>query len=435
MTRPHLLVVTPDRVSRHATPAIIAAAASIGVDLTVASYLSAEDVGIHPNVTGFIQLGETDGPDAYAHLLESARAIHGRSAFTRAVTFAEGYVESVAAVNQALALGGTTPDTARRCRDKYLMRQALAAGGVAVPGFWCVRTAADFRSAVATAVARSGFPCISKPSNGSASDGVIRIDGPDDVDRAYEFTRSIANGPDGDGAMLLEEYVSGPEVSVEGIAFPDRVAVAGVTQKTKEPEPFFNEIMHVHPAPLPPATLAEIEAITSRSALALGLREGGVHLEARLTARGPVVMECAARLPGDGVPIVVRMATGINLYECVLGQAAGLPMAVTRTRRRVGGIRFIGATQEGVIRAISLDHARLKATPGIVGGGLLCGPGVTFARAPRGDTTRVGFAMAVGASAEAVTASLLAAEVAFTVDVVPFATPVVDHVLRPAGVA
>jgi len=429
MTRPHLLVIAPDRITHNTSDAVVAAALRIGVELTVATYLSPKVFAEAPHVRGVVPLVNADGADAdQATIVARLCAAHARDPFARVVTFAEGYVEAAAAANQALGLGGNTPETAHRSRDKFVMRQALAAGGAPVPEYRLVHTYEEFVNAVAAI----GRPCVSKPASASASEGVIKIDARTPLDGAWAFTTAVREIAEDGGAVLVEEYVSGQELSVEIIAQGDRAIVVGCTEKTTEEEPFFAEVMHVHPAPFDAATVAALHEVAQRTVRSLGIVEGGAHLEVRLSPRGPVVMECAARLGGDSIPIIVKLATGVDLYECVLRQASGLPFETRHTRHRVAGIRFVQAVRDGVIVEAGFDRRRLTAVRGVVGYGTLCQPGDFAARPPLGRTQRLGFALAVGDSADAVRTTLAHAEAAFDqtiVDVVADAVP--DAELSP----
>ncbi len=406
---PHLLAVLPDRLRLTSGSAILSAAAAAGVELTVASYLPAETFLDAPVVRGYLPLDAEHTPAASDAFVARARAYHARRPFVRAVPFAEQYVEPVAELNAALGLGGITPAGARACRDKYEMRAALRRGGVPVPSYALVRTRAEFD----TAVAAIGRPCVAKPAKASASEGVVKIDVDTPLDEAFAFASSVHEVQVLGGPLLVERYVAGPELSVEAVVQDGRAHVAGCTDKTTEEEPYFAEVMHVHPAPLGGDTVRALHDLADAVVRALGIPDGGIHLEVRLTADGPVVMECAARLGGDSIPILVRLATGIDLYEHVLRQAAGAPVALTPRRARTAGIRFVQTDQEGVLAAAAFDTTRLRDVPGLLRTGTLCHPGDRVGRPPRGTTQRLAFALAVADDASVVRHALLSSEAAF----------------------
>lgn len=400
----HLLVFPPFRAFGASTAAILKAAGRNGLTLSVMTTLPAEFFAPYPFVLDVVALPEEDTPEARAAVLAAAERMHAERPFARAVTFSEDHVEACAEINARLGLGGSSVRSARLSRDKHLMRGALAAAGVPVPAFHAVGTCEQF----AAAVAAVGFPCISKPVKGCASEGVVKLEAGADVRAAWDFTSAVEQLQCAGAPVLVEEYVSGAEYSVEIVVSGGVAHVAGITDKTTEREPFFGEVMHVFPAAVPEGLRARVEALARDTVAALEMTDGGAHLEFRLAPRGPVVMECAARIGGDSIPIVVMMASGVDLYEAVLLQALGRPFSVAPRRAKVGGIRFVQSEDEGTLASIQWDAARLRGVRGIVGWGLLRDQGDFVARPPRGGTHRLGFVLGVAPSQDAVKQTLTA---------------------------
>ncbi|HEY0019118.1 MAG TPA: ATP-grasp domain-containing protein [Longimicrobium sp.] len=406
MTPPHLFLFLSSR--DEVAVAMLKAAARTGAQVSVMSDRAPEFFVSYPfvrHVVTPVRGGDDAGWEAAARRLEQ---IHAAEPFVRVVPSSEGSVEFAARLNQHLGLGGNSPETAAASRDKFRMRRALAAhGGALIPEFRLVSSWDEFQAAVEAV----GYPCISKPIRAAASDGVAKIEDASQVRAAWEFTSAVPQiDATGTGTVLVESYASGPEYSVEGIVSNGVAHILGVTEKTTEAEPFFNEIMHVFPAPIS----AEAETAMRRTAQAvaegLGMTGGAMHLEVRLNARGPVVMECAARLAGDSVPIIARFATGVDIYEQMLNEALGRPVCMDRRTNRVSGIRFVQSPREGVLEGFGFDRVKLAAARGVVGHGPVRRAGDMIARPPRGATNRVGWVMAVGATAGAVRATLAAGE-------------------------
>jgi biotin carboxylase len=406
-TADHLLVIPPNKAFTASVVAILKAAEKAGIAVTVLTTLAPSFFEAYPAVRAVVHLAEM-GEDE-ATLAEVERA-YAAAPFVRAVTFSEDHVELCAEINARLGLGGNTRRSAQLSRDKYRMRGALHAAGVPVPRFFAVRDEAEF----AAAVAEVGYPCISKPVQACASEGVVKLEEGADLAAAFAFTSAVPQ-PERIGArVLVEEYVSGKEFSTEVVVNGGRAHVCGITDKTTEAEPFFGEIMHVFPAGLPEETAAEVRRVAQMTVTALEITDGGAHMEFRLSPRGPVVMECASRLPGDSLPIVIQMAIGVDLYECVLLQALGRDFSVEPRRARVGGIRFVQTEREGTLSAMEWDRERLSSSRGVVGWGTLREPGDFIARPPRGDTHRLGFLIAVAPTQDAVKQTLADGETALT---------------------
>lgn len=406
----HLLVFPPFRAFSASTVAILKAAERQGITLSVMTTLPAAFFEPYPFVLDVVALPEEDTPEARARVLAEADRLVRARGCRRAVTFSEDHVELCAEINARHGLGGSSVRSARLSRDKHQMRGALAAAGVPVPAFHAVSTYEAF----AAAVAAVGFPCISKPVKGCASEGVVKLEAGADLRAAWDFTSGVEQLECAGAPVLVEEYVEGVEYSVEIVVDGGRARVAGITDKTTEAEPFFGEIMHVFPAAVDPALRDRVHALAQDTVAALEITDGGAHLEFRLSPRGPVVMECAARTGGDSIPIVVMMASGVDLYEAVLLQALGRDFSVAPRRARVGGIRFVQTEAEGTLDAIEWDAVRLRGLRGIVGWGLLQEQGSFVARPPRGDTHRLGFLLGVAPSQDAVRQTLAAGAAALT---------------------
>ncbi|HYJ78936.1 MAG TPA: ATP-grasp domain-containing protein, partial [Longimicrobiaceae bacterium] len=406
----HLLVFPPYRAFSASTVAILKAAGRHGITLSVLTTLPPEFFAPYPCVLDVVSLPGEDTAAAREQVRAEVERLRRERPFRRAVTFSEDHVELCAEVNERYGLGGGTVRSARLSRDKYLMRGALAAAGVPVPAFRPVSTYAGF----AAAVAELGFPCISKPVKGCASEGVVKLEEGADLRAAWEFTSGVAQPECAGAPVLVEEYVPGTEYSVEIVVSGGRAHVAGITDKTTEPEPFFGEVMHVFPAAVPPELERRVAELADATVRALEMSGGGAHLEFRLSPRGPVVMECAARIGGDSIPIVVMLASGVDLYAAVLLQALGREFSVAPRRAKVGGIRFVQTEAEGTLRSIAWDGGRLQGMRGILGWGLLQGEGDYVARPPKGETHRLGFLLGVAASQDAVKETLAAGAAALT---------------------
>lgn len=408
MTPPHLFLFLSSRDA--VAVAVLKAAARTGARVSVMSDRAPDFFAPYPfvrHVVSPVRGGDDAGWEAAARRLEQ---IHAEEPFDRVVPGSEGSVEFAARMNQRLGLGGNSPETAAASRDKFRMRRALRAhGGALIPEFRLVASWDEFQAAVREV----GFPCVSKPVRAAASDGVAKIEDASQVRAAWEFTSAVPQiDATGEGTVLVESYASGPEYSVEGIVAGGVAHVLGVTEKTTEAEPYFNEVMHVFPAPISTAAETAMRRTAQAVAEALGMTGGAMHLEVRLNERGPVVMECAARLAGDSIPIIARMATGVDVYEEMLNEALGRPLCMEPRARRVSGIRFVQSPREGVLAEVGFDRAGLAGVRGIVGYGPARRVGDVVARPPRGATNRVAWVMAVGAAAEGVRTALAAGEAA-----------------------
>jgi biotin carboxylase len=301
---------------------LLAEAADLGLDVIVASHdhgdrRLADEHRIH--VDTMIRV-DTNDDDA---LTSAVLAFAGSRPLDAVVPGFEFYVPAAARLARKLGLPGLDPWQALACRNKTMMRETVRAAGLRVPAFAAAVDAATLQSAAAGV----GYPCVLKPTSSAGSVHVRRVDDWSQLRRAYDDLRNderldFGRGLDGD--VLVEEYVEGDEVSVEGVVTDGHVDVAAVTSKLLGPEPFFVEIGHIVPAELSPTVRKGAVDYATDVVKALGITLGPFHCEMRLTPKGPVLIELGARLPGDHIVDLVRLTTGVSLPRRMLMAYAGL---------------------------------------------------------------------------------------------------------------
>ncbi|GHH40655.1 ATP-grasp domain-containing protein [Streptomyces candidus] len=300
---------------------------------------------------------------------DMAAALARRTQVAAVVPGFEYSISTASAVAQRLGVPGITPRSAELLRDKRRMKQALAAHGVRVAyGVPLAVERAD--NAVLQDVARKvGFPAVVKPVNGCGSLRVRRVEDFGELCDQVELSRRDPIDDMGlsiGGRLLVESYVTGPEVSVEGYVAEGTVRVVAVTEKQLGAEPHFVEVGHIVDAGLEPAARAEVERVTRAAVQALGLHVGVFHLEARLTSSGPVVIEVAARLGGDRIPELVAASYGFDLPRAMIQALAGLPVTPPDAGRRprVAGVRFFSVPHPAVLGDPGRLVRRMSAVTG-----------------------------------------------------------------------
>src|SRR5918912_2456104 len=256
---------------------------------------------------------------------------------------------------QELGLAHNAPDASYAARDKYVMRQRLSAAGVPCPRFRLYHTDDD-PTQIAPA---QTYPCVVKPTLLSASQGVIRANDPDEFVAAFTCTRSIVLGSGGEpaqggkGHILVEDYIPGVEVVLEGILARGRLQLLALFDKPDPLEgPYFEETIYVTPSRLPATTQAAIERVSAAACAALGLGEGPVHAELRVNDDGPWVLEVAARSIGGLCSRTLRFGTGMTLEEIILRHALGWPIASLARERRPAGVMMIPIPRGGRLKAV-----------------------------------------------------------------------------------
>lgn len=235
----------------------------------------------------------------------------------------EVFVDPCAVLAEALGLPSTGTWAARVCRDKVMQRYVLRAHG---PASWRA-----FAPHQRDAVTSDAYPCVIKPAGRMFSSGVVRV-----ANEAELRAALPAYGPD--ETILVEELVTGPEFSVEALVHRGELLWSGITAKitNEHDSPYFTEIGHTSPAKLP---LPQSDALLASNAAilkALRFDSGITHAEFRLRDGQPVLMEIAARLPGDAIMMLWHLATGQPLEPAMVDLALGVrPDVPAPTRRAV----------------------------------------------------------------------------------------------------
>ena len=312
-----------------------------------------------------------------------------------------------ASAAQALGLPHNPPDAVATTTNKYRLRTALANSGLPAPGFRLLSLDDD----AARAAAEAPYPCVLKPLSLAASRGVIRADDAAEFVAAAERIARILEAPDvaplGETArqILVESYIPGVEVALEGLLVDGTLHVLALFDKPDPLEgPFFEETIYTTPSRLAEDDQQAIVAATRRAVAAVGLRDGPVHAELRLNARGPWVIEVAARSIGGLCARVLRFGVGVSLEELILRHAIGLEIVTLERERRPAGVMMLPIPGAGVLRAVTGVDAAC-AVAGIDGVTITLPIGQPAVPLPEGHRY-LGFIFAHGASADAVEATL-----------------------------
>jgi biotin carboxylase len=335
-------------------------ARELGLDVVHIQFPDEYDRDFRPYVDQALLLdyGDVD------RLLPLARALHEVYPFHAAVSLSELGLLPAARINEALGLGGESVATVELLLDKWRMRRHLAARGVSPVAHAVGRSARDIREFVEA----NGLPVIVKPIRESGSLGVFRIGELSDVDAVAERYRSLDDGhwaagdlssADSFDAFLLEEYLDGPEVSVETLSVGGRHVVVAVTDK-ENGGPGFVEIGHSQPSACPAGTLAEVARLVTDFLDAVGLRNGPGHTEVKLTSRGPRIVESHNRVGGDRINELTGIVYGVDLERHALGAGFGLVEPLTGSPSPVGGaaVRFLTPEPGRVVEVTGVDAVR-----------------------------------------------------------------------------
>ena len=347
---PRLLLIAPPNSYR--TVAYIKSARRQGVDVLVASE---GKFSLVSDVAGGLHVDLSD-PAALDVLLAENR----RRPFSGVVATDDSTVELGSRVAQSLGLPHNPPSSARLSRRKDLSRQALAAADVPVPDFRVI----DLAAPAGPQLEGVALPCVVKPLALSASRGVIRADTPAELQAACERVQAILAAEPADDTwvnshLLLESFVPGPEVAVEGLLQHGVLELLAIFDKPDPLDgPYFEETYYITPSRHAAAVQQQIVAAVKAACDGLGLREGPVHAELRIGPAGCVILEVAARTIGGECARLLGLGTGHSLEELVIAHATGRPLEIV-PRAGGAGVLMIPIPRAGILRRIEgLSGAR-----------------------------------------------------------------------------
>jgi len=410
MLRVLLLIPT----TTYRTEDFVAAAAKLDVEMVVASE--------RPNVL------EAALPDNlltldFADPLKAARSVadFARRHPVDAVVPVDDRTTVVgAAIAERLGLRSSSVEAVSTTRNKHRMREAFARAGVRSPRFALLNVADDPEDAAE----RATYPCVLKPTVLAGSRGVIRADDPAAFVAAFRRIAAIlaesemAGLGDGREEVLVEEFIPGREVALEGLLLGGELHVLALFDKPDPLDgPYFEETIYVTPSRLPEDVQAAIAAEARWAARALGLVEGPIHAELRVNEHGPWVVEVAARTIGGLCSRTLRFGAGISLEELVIRHALGVELDSLERERRPAGVMMIPIPRGGVLRAVQ-GREDAAAVPGIEDVTISAHVGQELVPLPEGSRY-LGFILARAESPDAVEAALRTAHARLHFDVDP----------------
>jgi biotin carboxylase len=297
-----------------------------------------------PHVTNILD------PDAVAEIARSEK-IDGIMTLC-----SDAPVRTVAAVGNRLSLFALTEDASACATDKRLMRAAFDAYGAPSPQSVQVDSLEDAESAAG----RIGYPVALKIGRGSGSRGIYKVDDQNALREAFSGCREYQKV----GTLLVEEWVDGGEVSVEGYCTDRDCRIVAITDKSVFPGRYPVESGHCQPSHFPRVVQQAIRDAVLSGVRALGLTWCIIHAEVKVSARGPRLIEIGARLGGDRISThLTPLSTGVNMVRTALLLALGTRVEASNLWERGSCVRYFDLKRTGELRR--LDGVRaLYAIPG-----------------------------------------------------------------------
>lgn len=253
---------------------------------------------------------------------------------------------TIAYVANVLGLNSVSEETALRATNKNEMRTVLKQNDVPIPHFLKVNKIEE----LLTHMKILKYPLIFKPEDNSGSRGITLVKKFNSNDLIEAFLYAKKNSYTGN--VMIEEYMDGPEVSVESITIDNKTFIIAITDKKTTGSPHFVEMSHSQPSILDTTSQKKIIDVTIQTIKAINIVNGPSHTEIILTSNGPKVVEIGARLGGDNITShLVPLSTGVDMVKAVIDLALGNYPDINKKISRGSSIKYFDF-KEGKVKKI-----------------------------------------------------------------------------------
>lgn len=302
----------------------------------------------YADYTGIVSTRDVDATVAFAREFNSKHRIHG------VLTVGTDVSQTVAGVVDALGLVGPSPETALKATNKARMRECFREHGVPAPAFHEIRSAEE----ATEAFRKLGAPVVVKPVDNMGARGVRKVESEDDLAAAVD--NALRNSRE--GSALIEEYMQGPELSVDTLVYQGKVHLLTIADRHIEREPYFVEMGHTVWSTISETTKQQVIDVMTQGIRAVGIENGASKADMKITPDGPKIGEITARLSGGyHSQFTDPLATGMRSIKAAIDIALGFELDlndVTPTRRYTACERAI-IPQPGRVTAIrGIEEAR-----------------------------------------------------------------------------
>lgn len=262
----------------------------------------------------------------YEKALSKVKEYHQTHPLRGVLTWSDKDVELVAKIGNQLGLPALSEKSAKLARNKYLMREAMNKVEGLCPKFQFVQTFNDLQEAAS----KIGFPAIFKPVGASGSKAIFRVEQDTDLNLLFKEMSEATKSSGKDiysyypNQYIYEEFIDGPEVSVDGLIKDNKIYIAGVTDKDVT-EDYSLEYNAFFPSKHPKDVITEIKDKAIKAIKVLELNNCPFHIECRVSSKGVRILEVAARAGGGFITShIIEYATGYSLHEQIIRAATDL---------------------------------------------------------------------------------------------------------------
>jgi biotin carboxylase len=329
--------------------------------------------------------------DDTAEVAAAAVKLHDDRPVVGVVAFHEHLLDIAVAVAEVLEVRGTCGRAVANVRDKGITRGLAEGSGIINPRHVVPGSRRDWPAAVA----KVGWPAIVKPLTGAGSEGV-RL-----ARTLVELEAAADDRCGGNKRWIIEEYLEGPELSVETFTGRNGTVVRAITETVTDPETFV-EVGHQTPARVSPELAERIETGVRRMMANVGLNVGPGHTEIKVVDGNPHLIETHVRYGGGRIWQMTGLTTGFYPQAEMLADLAGDDLSPAAPAGPAAAIRFL-TCPPGIVTQID-GRSRAENTAGVieVNIGVRRGDRV---HPLRSSDDRVGYVMTIGDSMAAAEAA------------------------------
>ena len=269
-----------------------------------------------------------------------------------------------AKLSESLCIEHNSLESVKLTKNKYLMRSELKKSGLKSP--WFKRF--SVHETPKDIFAELSFPCVLKPTFLSASQGVLRVNSFEEFEKGCEMLSDLLaedkvkkRGGEQANWILVEEYIPGKEVSIEGIVNDGELKDLAIFDKPEPLEgPIFPETIFITPTSLDEHLQFSLLETAQTALQALGVSKGPVHIELRINDKGNYILECAARSIGGLCSKVLEFKGGMSLEELILCSSLGRNVEKTKLIEKAKGVMMMPIEKRGILREIRGIEAALS---------------------------------------------------------------------------
>ncbi len=273
-------------------------------------------------------LADTNDHEASLAAVQSYVDAKGAAFFGGVLTFWEDDVLLTSKIVDKLGLIGTPHKVATLARNKFAFRKFCQENGIRTPQFFLLKEPADIQRAAK----QLPFPLVVKPAFGASSAYVVKVRDEEELKEATEYiwkhlSTEVESALHNGKVVFAEEYIDGDEVDIDILLQNGKVKFASVTDNAQTEEPYFVETGWTMPSVLPKDDQEALIALAEETLEKLGVRDGCVHFEAKLSSQGPVPIEVNLRMGGDGTDRLIRKVWRVDLVDESAKIALGIYLA------------------------------------------------------------------------------------------------------------